>query len=123
MADLSKKCATKDFEQVAKLLPNLGLSDKSSNWLLEQRNLLRSQAPNEKEISSLIEDKVSLRIFELYLFKYRVSTIKNMPEQKKILQGPSNEQAHFWNLNILTANKNCKNITEIMTTTWHQLLS
>ena len=35
MADLAKKCASKDFEQVSKLLGNLGPSDKSTNWFLE----------------------------------------------------------------------------------------
>jgi len=37
MADLAKKCASKDFEQVSKLMANLGPQDKASNWLLEQR--------------------------------------------------------------------------------------
>ena len=57
MADLAQKCATRDMEQVAKLLPNLGPNDKASNWLLEQRNLMRSDG--DKEISGLIAHKVS----------------------------------------------------------------
>lgn len=35
VADLSKKCQSKDFEQVSKLLTNIGANDKASNWLLE----------------------------------------------------------------------------------------
>lgn len=83
MADLTKKCATKDFEQVTKLLTNLGPSDKSSNWFLEQRNLQRAQTSHENEISNLIDEKVSFEIllkgFEFSLtFEYRSWIIKNM---------------------------------------------
>ena len=35
IADLTKKCATKDIAQVSKILTNMGTSDKASNWLLE----------------------------------------------------------------------------------------
>ena len=41
LADLTKKCASRDFEQVSKLLGNLGPSDKSTNWFFEKKNLER----------------------------------------------------------------------------------
>ena len=59
MADLAKKCASKDFTQVSKLLGNLGPADKSSNYLLEQRSLNRAQASEGREIRDLIDKKVS----------------------------------------------------------------
>ena len=59
MADLTKKCATKDFEQVSKLLGNLGPSDKSTNWFLEKRNLERVNDNQGREIRELLDNKVS----------------------------------------------------------------
>ena len=39
IAALSKKCASKDIDEVSKLLTNIGTQDKASNILIEQRNL------------------------------------------------------------------------------------
>jgi hypothetical protein len=47
------------MQSVSRLLSNLGTSDKASNFLLEQRNLMRVQALENKEIRGLIEDQVS----------------------------------------------------------------
>jgi hypothetical protein len=59
MADLTKKCASKDFHQVSKLMGNLGPSDKSTNWFLEKRNLERGNGSPGREIRDLIDKKVS----------------------------------------------------------------
>jgi len=58
MADLAKKCASKDFAQVSKLVANLGPNDKSSNWFLEQRTLNRAQATQGREVRDLIDSKI-----------------------------------------------------------------
>ena len=47
------------MQSVSRLLGNLGTSDKASNFLLEQRNLMRAQAKENKEIRDLIQEKVS----------------------------------------------------------------
>jgi hypothetical protein len=43
----------------SRLLGNLGSADQASNFLLEQRNLMRAQALENKTIRELIEEKVS----------------------------------------------------------------
>jgi hypothetical protein len=48
------------MQNVSRLLGNLGSSDLASNFLLEQRNLMRAQARENRPIRELIEDKVSL---------------------------------------------------------------
>lgn len=58
MTDLTKKCATKDFGQVTKLLTNIGTSDKATNWLLEQRTLQRAEATEGRDIRELIDTKI-----------------------------------------------------------------
>ena len=58
MADLAKKCASKDFAQVSKLVANLGPNDRSSNWFLEQRTLTRAAATQGREVRDLIENKI-----------------------------------------------------------------
>ena len=67
MSDLSKKCASKDFAQVSKILTNMGTSDKATNWLLEQRTLHRAHANEGKEIRNMIDDKVSFRFYILII--------------------------------------------------------
>ena len=69
LADLTKKCASKDFEQVSKLLGNLGPSDKSTNWFLEKKNLERVNDSEGREIRDLIDTKVSTLDFSL-IFEY-----------------------------------------------------
>ena len=54
---------TDAMQSVSRLLGNLGPSDKASNFLLEQRNLMRAQSKENKEIRDLIEEKV--RFFTL----------------------------------------------------------
>jgi len=88
MADLAKKCASKDFTQVSKLLGNLGPADKSTNWLLEQRTLNRAQASEGREIRELIDNKVSLN-FKIPNSDYRSSTNSNMSGRKRTLPKPS----------------------------------
>ena len=48
------------MQSVTRLLGNLGPADKASNFLLEQRNLLRAQSRENREIRDLIEEKVSI---------------------------------------------------------------
>ena len=45
--------------QICKLVGNLGPADKSTNFILEQRNLLRSQADEDRDIRDAIKDEVS----------------------------------------------------------------
>lgn len=45
--------------QITKLVGNLGPADKSTNFILEQRNLLRSQADEDRDIRDAIKDEVS----------------------------------------------------------------
>ena len=47
------------MQNVSRLVGNLGFSDLASNFLLEQRNLMRAQARENRPIRELIEDKVS----------------------------------------------------------------
>ena len=47
------------MQSVSRLLGNLGTSDKASNFLLEQRKLMRAQANENKRITDLIDSKVS----------------------------------------------------------------
>lgn len=47
------------MQSVSRLLGNLGTSDKASNFLLEQRKLMRAQAKENKAIRDLIDEKVS----------------------------------------------------------------
>ena len=46
--------------QICKLVGNLGPADKSTNFILEQRNLLRSQAEEDRDIREAIKSEVSL---------------------------------------------------------------
>lgn len=46
------------MQSVSRLVGNLGTSDKASNFLLEQRNLLQVQAKENKEIRELLDEKV-----------------------------------------------------------------
>ena len=39
---------------ISKLLGNLGPADKSTNFILEQRNLMRAQAQEDREIRDQI---------------------------------------------------------------------
>ena len=48
------------MQNVSRLLGNIGSSDLASNFLLEQRNLMRAQARENRPIRELIEDKVSV---------------------------------------------------------------
>jgi len=48
------------MQSVSRLLGNLGTCDKASNFLLEQRNLMRAQSKENKEIRDIIEEKVSI---------------------------------------------------------------
>jgi len=50
MADLLHKCHSNDMHQVNRLLINLGTQDKASNFLLEQRNLKRATAIEQRDI-------------------------------------------------------------------------
>ncbi len=47
------------MQSVSRLMGNLGTSDKASNFLREQRRLMRAQAKENKRIRELIDDKVS----------------------------------------------------------------
>jgi len=58
MADLSKKCANKDFELVTRLLNNFGPSDKASNLLLEKKNLETAHATEGKELRDILVRKL-----------------------------------------------------------------
>jgi hypothetical protein len=44
---------------VSRLLGNIGSADIASNFLMEQRNLMRAQAKENRAIRDLIEQKVS----------------------------------------------------------------
>lgn len=48
------------MQSVNRLLGNLGTSDKASNFLLEQRSLLRAQSKENREIRELLNDNVIL---------------------------------------------------------------
>jgi len=54
MADLLHKCHSNDMHQVNRLLINLGTQDKASNFLLEQRNLKRATAMEQRDIRDSI---------------------------------------------------------------------
>ena len=43
---------------ISKLLGNLGPADKSTNFILEQRNLMRAQASEDREIRDAIQEKI-----------------------------------------------------------------
>ena len=43
---------------ISKLLGNLGPADKSTNFILEQRNLMRAQAQEDREIRDQIQEKI-----------------------------------------------------------------
>ena len=43
---------------ISKLLGNLGPADKSTNFILEQRNLMRAQAQEDREIRDQIREKI-----------------------------------------------------------------
>jgi hypothetical protein len=49
---------TDSIGNVTKLLSNLGPTDKSTNFIIEQRGLLRAQAQEEKEVRQMIDDKI-----------------------------------------------------------------
>jgi hypothetical protein len=54
---------SEQMRSVSRLVGNLGTSDKASNYILEQRNLLRAQAKENKVIRDLIDDKVRPYLF------------------------------------------------------------
>lgn len=43
---------------VSKLLGNLGTADRSTNFILEQRSLMKAQAKENKEVRELIENEI-----------------------------------------------------------------
>jgi hypothetical protein len=45
--------------QAGRLLGNLGVSDKSTNFMLEQRSLLRAQEREGRDVRNLIDSNVS----------------------------------------------------------------
>jgi len=47
------------MQSVCRLIGNLGTSDKASNFLIEQRNLMKAQSQENKEIRDLIQERVS----------------------------------------------------------------
>lgn len=51
------------MQSVSRLIGNLGTSDKASNFMLEQRKLMRAQAKENKHIRALMDEKVSHLLF------------------------------------------------------------